>query len=362
MPVQVQLVSNPVLPVTCHAWNKDHTQLAISPNSNEVHVLVMDTKTGRWERQHVLSEHTQMVTSLDWAPNTNRIVSCGQDRNAYVWTYDDKAKKWEPTLVILRINRAATCVKWSPKEDKFATGSGSRLISVSYFEKENDWWVSKHIKKPIRSTVLSLDWHPNNILIAAGSSDFKARIFSGWVKEVEKEKPPANSWGSKLPFGECIAEYSPSECGGGWVHGVAFSPSGDKLAFVAHDSSISVVDSTDNKILTTVTTRDLPYRCVAWLTEDSLVAAGHDYVPFSFTVKAGALTHCGKLDNPAKKGDRQSTAMDTFRRLDNKGTADTAAIAVEVESTHQNAISEIRVLGGGSYSTVGSDGQLVLWP
>jgi WD40 repeat protein len=36
-------------------------------------------------------------------------------------------------------------------------------------------WVSKHIKKPIRSTVLSIDWHPNNYLLAAGSSDFKAR-------------------------------------------------------------------------------------------------------------------------------------------------------------------------------------------
>ena len=36
-------------------------------------------------------------------------------------------------------------------------------------------WVSKHIKKPLRSTVLSIDWHPNNYLLAAGSSDFKAR-------------------------------------------------------------------------------------------------------------------------------------------------------------------------------------------
>ena len=36
-------------------------------------------------------------------------------------------------------------------------------------------WVSKHIKKPLRSTILSINWHPNNILLAAGSSEFKAR-------------------------------------------------------------------------------------------------------------------------------------------------------------------------------------------
>jgi actin related protein 2/3 complex subunit 1A/1B len=30
---------------------------------------------------------------------------------------------------------------------------------------------------------------------------------------------------------------------GGWVHGVSFSPSGNKLAWVGHDSSVSVVDA-----------------------------------------------------------------------------------------------------------------------
>lgn len=77
------------------------------------------------------------VAGIDWAPESNRIVTCGTDRNAYVWTL--KGDVWKPTLVILRINRAARCVKWSPKENKFAVGSGSRLISVCYFEQENDW-------------------------------------------------------------------------------------------------------------------------------------------------------------------------------------------------------------------------------
>lgn len=77
------------------------------------------------------------LPGIDWAPESNRLVTCGTDRNAYVWTL--KGNVWKPTLVILRINRAARCVKWSPKENKFAVGSGSRLISVCYFEQENDW-------------------------------------------------------------------------------------------------------------------------------------------------------------------------------------------------------------------------------
>merc|ERR1719362_1703512 len=43
--------------------------------------------------------------------------------------------------------------------------------------------TSKNIKKPIRSTITTIDWHPNNVLLAAGSSGFKVRVFSGYIKE-----------------------------------------------------------------------------------------------------------------------------------------------------------------------------------
>lgn len=75
-------------------------------------------------------QHDKLITSIDWAPNSNRIVTASQDRNAYVWTpTTDPAtgrSTWKPTLVLLRINRAATFVRWSPLEDKFAVASGAR--------------------------------------------------------------------------------------------------------------------------------------------------------------------------------------------------------------------------------------------
>ena len=110
--------------------------------------------------------------------------------------------------MLLRINRAATCVRWSPKEDKFAVGSGAKLISVCYFEESNDWWVSKHIKKQIKSTITCLDWHPDNILVACGSTDYKVRIFSAFVKEVDGKEPTSSVWGSKLSSGSILAEFS----------------------------------------------------------------------------------------------------------------------------------------------------------
>lgn len=156
-------------PLTAHAFNKDNSELAVSSNSNTVQLY--KSVAGSFKPHVILEDHDKLVTSIDWAPNTNRIVTCSQDRNAYVWTQTNGV--WKPTLVLLRINRAATYVKWSPNEQKFAVGSGARTIAICYFEEDNDWWVSKHLKKPIRSTVLNVDWHPNSVLLGAGSADGK---------------------------------------------------------------------------------------------------------------------------------------------------------------------------------------------
>jgi actin related protein 2/3 complex subunit 1A/1B len=78
------------------------------------------------------SQHDKLITSIDWAPVSNRIVTASQDRNAYVWTETPDAETgklvWKPTLVLLRINRAATHVRWSPLENKFAVASGARCV------------------------------------------------------------------------------------------------------------------------------------------------------------------------------------------------------------------------------------------
>ena len=63
------------------------------------------------EQRSVMEQHDMTVTSVDWAPLSNMIVTCSQDRNAYVWVPDGEGH-WRHTLVLLRINRAATCVRY----------------------------------------------------------------------------------------------------------------------------------------------------------------------------------------------------------------------------------------------------------
>lgn len=69
------------------------------------------------------------------------------------------------------------------------------------------------------------------------------RIFSAYIKDIE-DKPGPTAWGAKMPFGELMFENK--DCGG-WVHSLSFSPSGDQLSWVAHNSSITVADATRGK-------------------------------------------------------------------------------------------------------------------
>jgi len=109
------------------------TELAVSLNSNDVQLYARNGQ--EWVPTEALSEHDKLITSIDWAPKSNRIVTASQDRNAYVWTETPDAETgkliWKPTLVLLRINRAATHVRWSPLENKFAVASGARFAFPS---------------------------------------------------------------------------------------------------------------------------------------------------------------------------------------------------------------------------------------
>lgn len=346
--------------ITCYAWNGDRSQLALSQNNNEI--CIYKYTGGQWTKTHTLDDHMQKVTGIDWAPKSNRIVTCSADRNAYVWTPLPNGE-WKATMVILRINRAATCVKWSPLENKFAVGSGARAISVCYFEQDNDWWVSKHIKKPIRSTVTCLDWHPNNILLAGGSTDFKARVFSAYIKEVEA-RPGPTTWGSKMPFGQLMQEFSNG--GGGWVHSVSFSASGDRLVWVGHDSSVSVVDAAKNMQMVTVKTSYLPFLSVTWVTENSIVAGGHDCCPMLFGYSDnGALTFNKRLEEEKTQQSAKFSAMSHFKNLDTRATSADGTATV-LSTTHQNTICQLAIHSGDKgactkFSSSGMDGQIVVW-
>ncbi|KAI8814677.1 WD40-repeat-containing domain protein [Cladochytrium replicatum] len=342
------------VPVTCFAFNHDNTKVAVSADSIDVQIWAR--RNGSWEVESVLSQHDKLVTGVDWSATTNMIVSVSQDLNAYVWQYEPSTRTWKHAMVALRTNRAATCVKWSPLGNKFAAGTGAKSICICYYDESQDLWKASHNKKHITSTVLSIDWHPDNVLIACGAADMKTRVLSAYIKSIDpKSGNPV--WGDKLPLDQLCAEYKSN----GWVHGVAFSPSGASVAWVAHDSTLNVSTSKDSFV--TVKTGNLPLLSLLFLSEDRIVAAGHDCVPYLFERRGTNWELVDKLDKGPKRSVAANSAMLKFKQMDSRAQANADT---EVNSYHQNTITQVRLYAGPATSvthfvTGGVDGKLVIW-
>jgi len=346
-----------------HSFSADRQTVAVARENT---VELYTRKGPKFTLTNELKGHDKTVTSVDIAPTSGKIVTCSQDRNAYVWE-PTATGEWKPTLVLLRINRAATFVRWSPSETKFAVGSGARVVAVCYFEGENDWWVSKHLKKPIRSTVTTVGWHPNSVLLAAGSTDAHARVFSAFIKGVD-ERPEPSVWGERLPFNTVCGEYLNNSAG--WVHSVAFSPSGDALAFAAHDSSITVVYPTapeqPPRAVVSIATQLLPFNSLIWNGESEIIAAGYDCEAYRFQGSDQGWQIVGSLEGKAKAGGaiQEESALNMFRQMDLRGTQ--AKNDSTLKTTHQNTISTIREYSGSGgtvkqFSSSGVDGRVVIW-
>lgn len=84
------------------------------------------------------------------------------------------------------------------------------------------------IKKKFKSTVLCCSFHPSNgQVIATGSCDFKCRVYSTYIPEVDGSFVNSNPFDKHIEFGEVYLELSTL----GWVNAVAWSPTGNILAF-----------------------------------------------------------------------------------------------------------------------------------
>lgn len=354
--------------ITCHAWSPDHSMIALCPNTEEVHIY--RSSVDKWEKVHVLQKHDQTVCGIDWSSKMNKIVTVSHDRNSYVW--NQEGGEWVPTLVILRLNRAALCVQWSPKENKFAVGSGAKTVCICYYEQENNWWVSKLLRKKHNSSVTSVAWHPNNILLATTSTDGKCRVFSTFIKGVDTRDSDAGS-SSDAKFGEQIIQLDLSNS---WAFGVKWSPSGNTLAYVGHNSMIYFVDDVGpSPLAQSVAFRDLPLRDVFFASEKMVIGVGFDCNPMVFAADESGLwsfiRFLGQTQTTptsARAGSQFSGAFGKFygqSKYDNAN--DNMNDSYSSGRAHENCITCIVPLKKGRdskvthFSTSGLDGKVVIW-
>lgn len=324
--------------------------LAVCPGNNQIHIWSTNGSKDQkqWKKIHELVEHDHLVTCIDWAPKSNRILSCSHDRNAYVWDFIND--EWKPSLVLLKINRAAVTCKWSPDETKFAVGSGSKTITICFFEESENWWVGKPTKKAkIRSTVLSVAWDPRNSqVIGAASSDFKCRLIGAHLKSKDTEE--------LAPFSKVIQEYSAD----GWVHDVQFSPSGKYLGFVSHNSTLTVVNN-ETKEATAIPYSSLPSTRLLFLDDEHIITVGHSYTPELFTRTEDKWEYKGACDFGQYKSGASGDVRAPFAKFQKN-----ASNAPQISTCHENAINGIQIYerdgqNVSSFSTSGVDGRIIIW-
>lgn len=138
------------------------------------------------------------------------------------------------------------------------------------------------------------------------------KVISGFVKGIDKKAGDA-VWGDKLPIGTICGDFNAEA----WVHAVAFSPSGNAIAWASHNSTLSVASPSEN-YQCSVKTPFLPILALLFLSETQLVGVGHDATPFLFLLKNGDWTFSRKLESSAKK-EVSNTAMNRFKQMDTKG-------------------------------------------
>ena len=73
-----------------------------------------------------------------------------------------------------------------------------------------------------------------------------------------------------MNFGNLMAQFKSTS----WIHGIAFSPSGHKLCWVNHDSTVNIVDANaDATKVTVYYGKSLPLTSLLWTSEETFLTA-----------------------------------------------------------------------------------------
>ena len=224
--------------------------------------------------------------------------------------------------------------------------------------------IKKH-----KSTVLRVAWHPNSQMLATGSSDFKCRIFSAFVRDLDERQDSLNF--EPKAFGEDVWEAGAY----GWVDSVAWSPSGNVLGFSGHDSSMQFVDFTSEGADAqpqSIRFAPLPIDTGIFLSEKCYVGCGHDMNPLLFQLKPSGWEYARMLEQPSEEkkpaaGPQKGSVAAARALFQNKTTKgqDSSSKSDKLKTTHESLISCVcKMTPSGpctKFSTSGTDGKLVIW-
>ena len=360
--------------IQCFAWNADGSKAAVCPCNNEIWIFetASSPDISKWTKIKVLKEHFNVITSLDWHPTTNLLLSGSADRGVIVWEVDND---WLPQLGVIKETKANLDVTWNTRGDKFGVGSSSGHVYVGTYSKANNFWVGHSVnsKKPIhKASVDAVRFDPvSSRVICSVSLDGTVQITSCYLKEFD-DGSSAGPFGSVSSYGENLFTMTNN----GWVNSLAFSPSAKCLCYVTHDCELNFLDVSDvvgskqkpksEKVLHTGN----PHMSCVFIDEDKLVACGYDKVPFFYKKSGSEWKKESTLDDGISKARKGKISGNSFldKRVyfNSDFKLDGSVMLQETDTKHQNYINCMKVFAsnGGKalvLSTSDINGFLNFW-
>ncbi|AIN97273.1 actin related protein 2/3 complex, putative [Leishmania panamensis] len=246
--------------------------------------------------------HDAPITALAWCQRTGALLSTSADRGACVWVprADAEAAKQPlqaskgethgvthiegenarspsvvsadapfcavPQLAVLsaEVRLCPTCVAWSAKGTKLYIGTSGGTVAVGRYDPRHKWWICRLLDdhrptlqadlsaeavspSPTRAcSVTALAAHPvENARLAVARLDGTVQVLSTHIKSVDSALGDAGRGAHGDSAGAAATPFSYvylSHLLPCWVYGMAWSPSGQQLAVVGHDSGLHVWD------------------------------------------------------------------------------------------------------------------------
>ncbi|KAK1147486.1 SEA (Seh1-associated) complex subunit [Aspergillus melleus] len=164
-----------------------------------------------------ITAHDRPCFSVDWHPDGKHIISGGTDRQVKVWDFSSSAERRQKPTFQFRTPQAVLNVRWRPPSwarEPESTGDWQSTQVVTSYDKEDPrihLWDLRRPHIPFRefdrydSHAADLLWHSKDLLWTAGDSGAFTQTDVRYAPQVVNQRPTC---------------------------AVAWSPTGDVLAFV----------------------------------------------------------------------------------------------------------------------------------
>ena len=337
--------------ISCVAFNKDFTQVALSKKDNLIYIYSIKDimKPDTWKLLYTLDSHFQYISGLDWCPATNRLLSCSYDKTSFVWEFSDK--KWNPNNVVATTKLGYLCCKWNKRGDKFCEGTSAKQLLIGYFNKKSNWWMGVNIKAH-KSSVVTCEIDPTSLFVLSGSTDLRIYVSSCYLPKVDDQFLNDSTKPLAQEFGQVIYEFK-TNC---WVNSVAWLPSGNLGIVAGQDATISVINYSEQKS-DVIRCKHSPATSLIPISDTSFLAICYDRNIIEYGKEGDSwkikktITEKGSGAQQKAKSSIVSAQLEKFQKMGNINKDNLAVSTKQAGHLHQSLISSANIKGKDMITT-----------